>query len=42
MTKEQKEMVGELYREGWNPEDIAEEYGLDETNVMEYYAEILL
>lgn len=42
MTREQKEMVGELYREGWNPEDIAEEYGLDETDVMEYCAEIML
>ena len=34
-------MVGELYREGWNPEDIAEELGLDETDVMDYCSELL-
>lgn len=30
-----------MYNQGLNPEDIAEELGLDETDVMDYCAEIL-
>ena len=41
MTVEQKEEVKAMYDNGWNPEDIAEELGYDETEVMEYCAEIL-
>lgn len=41
MTEQQKQEVAQLYNDGWNPEDIAEELGYDETEVMEYCAEIL-
>ena len=41
MTKEQKIQVAEMYNNGMNPEDIAEALGLDETEVMDYCAEIL-
>ena len=41
MTNEQKENVAYLYKNGFNPEDIAEELGYDETEVIEYCAEIL-
>lgn len=41
MTDKQKEEVKAMYDDGWNPEDIAEELGYDETGVMEYCAEIL-
>ncbi len=41
MTDKQKEEVKAMYDDGWNPEDIAEELGYDETEVMEYCAEIL-
>ena len=40
MTQEYKEMVAEMYNNGCNPEDIADELGLDETEVMVYCAEI--
>ena len=30
-----------MYNEGYNPEDIAEELGLDEVEVMDYCSEIL-
>lgn len=41
MTTEQKKQVAEMYNNGWNPEDIADELGLDEIEVMDYCAEIL-
>ena len=41
MTANNKEVVAAMYRDGWNPEDIADELGLDETEVMDYCAEIL-
>ena len=41
MTEDQKQQVTRLYNDGWNPEDIAEELGLDEIEVIDYYAEIL-
>ena len=41
MTKEQKEIVAQMYKDGFNPEDIAEELGYDETEVIDYCAEIL-
>lgn len=41
MTDKQKEEVKAMYDSGWNPEDIAEELGCDETEVMEYCVEIL-
>lgn len=41
MTNEQKEEVKSMYDDGWNPEDIAEELGYDEIEVMEYCSEIL-
>ena len=41
MTEEQKTEVKNLYENGWNPEDIAEELGLDETDVMDYCVELL-
>lgn len=41
MTDKQKEEAKAMYDSGWNPEDIAEELGCDETEVMEYCAEIL-
>lgn len=41
MTDKQKEEVKAMYDSGWNPEDIAEELGCDETEVMEYCTEIL-
>lgn len=41
MTEEQKHEVASLYKHGWNPEDIAEELGYDECEVMDYCAELL-
>ena len=41
MTNPQKEEVKAMYNDGWNPEDIAEELGYDETEVIECCAEIL-
>lgn len=41
MTEDQKQQVARLYNDGWNPEDIAEELNLDETEVIDYCAEIL-
>ena len=40
MTRE-NEQAKCLYNQGMNPEDIAEELGLDECEVMDYCAEIL-
>ena len=42
LTEQDKEMITHLYNEeGMNPEDIAEELGLDEIEVMDYCLEIL-
>ena len=41
MTKEDRREIKELYNQGWNPEDIADELGLDECEVMDYCVEIL-
>lgn len=41
MTDNQKDEVMAMYNDGWNPEDIADELGYDETEVIEYCAEIL-
>lgn len=35
-----KTQIAELYNEGWNPEDISEELGLDEVDVMDYCSEL--
>ena len=37
MTQTQKEIVAHLYGQGINPEEIADELGYDETEVMDYY-----
>ncbi len=36
-----KTQIAALYKEGWNPEDIADELGLDEVEVMDFCAELL-
>lgn len=41
MTDKQKKEVWDLYHKSWNPKDIADEFGYDETEVIEYCAEIL-
>ena len=41
MNELQKQEVAQLYIDGWNPEDIADELGYDETEVIEYCSEIL-
>lgn len=41
MTEETKKMVALMYQDGYNPEDIADELGLDEVEVMDYCSEIL-
>lgn len=41
MGEETKKIIEQMYKEGYNPEDIAEELGLDEIEVMEYCAELL-
>ena len=41
MDEETKELVAQMYNDGYNPEDIAEELGLDEVEVMDYCSEIL-
>ena len=40
-SEEIKQAIKDLYEGGMNPEDIAEELGLDETYVMDYCAELL-
>lgn len=42
LTDEQKDVVREYYNDGIDPEDIAEEFGYDETDVMDYCAELLM
>lgn len=39
MTKEIEEEVVSLYAQGWNPEDIADELGLDELEVIDFCAD---
>ena len=41
MTQSEKDAVLSLYKDGWNPEDIADELGLDEMEVMDFCAENL-
>ena len=41
MTQEELTTIRDMYQQGMNPEDIAEELGLDECEVMDYCAEIL-
>ena len=41
MDEETKKLVAQMYNDGYNPEDIAEELGLDEVEVMDYCSEIL-
>ncbi len=41
LTLDQKDRIKNLYDQGFNPEDISEETGYDEIDVMEYCAEIL-
>ena len=41
MTQQEKTTIRDMYQQGMNPEDIAEEFGLDECEVMDYCAEIL-
>lgn len=41
MTSEEKMLIRDLYKGGWNPEDIAEEFGLDECEVIDFCTEIL-
>ena len=38
MTKELADEIISLYSQGWEPEDIAFELGVDETEVIEYCA----
>lgn len=41
LTKEQKEVIKEYYESGVNPEDIAEEFGFDEMQVIDYCDELI-
>lgn len=41
MDEETKNEIKQMYANGYNPEDIAEELGLDETEVINYCCEIL-
>lgn len=41
MTKEIRENIREMFNDGWSPEDIAEELGLDELDVLDYCADYL-
>ncbi len=41
MNEETKRLVAQMYNEGYNPEDIAEELGLDEVKVMNYCCDLL-
>lgn len=41
MNEETKNKIKQMYANGYNPEDIAEELGLDETEVINYCCEIL-
>lgn len=41
MSDETKQLIKDLYEGGMNPEDIADELGLDECEVIDYCAELL-
>lgn len=41
LTQDNKDEIEIMYYNGWNPEDIADELGLDETEVMDFCAEEL-
>lgn len=41
MTEEMKQLVAKMYNDGWNPEDIADELGLDGMEVINYCCELL-
>lgn len=41
LTDEDKDTIIIMYKDGWNPENIAEELNLDETEVIDYCSEIL-
>ena len=41
LTESQKIEIQEMYSCGWNPEDIADELGADETEVIDYCSELL-
>lgn len=41
MTRENEQAIKNFYNQDWNPEDIAEELGLDECEVMDCCAELL-
>ena len=41
LTGEQKEVIKEYYERGVNPEDIAEEFGFDEMQVVDYCNELI-
>lgn len=41
MSEQTKQAIKDLYEGGMNPEDIADELGLDECEVIDYCAEIL-
>ena len=40
MIEETKQLVAQMYNDGWNPEDIADELGLDEMEVINYCLEL--
>ena len=41
LTQDNKDEIEIMYYGGWNPEDIADELGLDETEVMDFCADEL-
>lgn len=41
MSEETKQAIKDLYEGGMNPEDIADELGLDECDVIDYCVELL-
>ena len=41
MTVEILDMIEDLYNQGLAPEEISDELGIDETEVMEYCSEVL-
>lgn len=41
MNEDNKKQIRKMYASGWNPEDIAEELGLDEVEVIDYCADLM-
>lgn len=41
LTEKNKKDIEDCYRKGWNPEEIADEFGFDETEVMDFCADVL-